>query len=56
MTRDDFPTAGPPSIRTLKGVGPGALVDDSLEEAKLHEADVRAEPAADTAVGNCSVL
>lgn len=55
-TNDDLPTAGPPSMRTLNGVGPGALVEDSLEEAKLHEAEVRAEPAADTAPGNCSVL
>lgn len=43
-------------MRTLYGTGPGALVDDSLEEAKLQEADVRADPAADTAPGSCSVL
>lgn len=55
-TREDFPTAGPPSMRTLKGVGPGALVEDSLEEAKLHDADVLAEPAVDVGPGNCSVL
>lgn len=43
-------------MSTLKGVGPGALVDDSLDDAKLQEADVLAEPAAETAVGSCSVL
>lgn len=43
-------------MRTLNGLGPGALVDDSLEEARLHEADVRAEPAPETAPGSCSVL
>jgi hypothetical protein len=51
-----LPTAGPPNIRTLYGVGPGALVEDSLEDARLQEADVRADPAADTAPGSCSVL
>ncbi|KAJ8943141.1 hypothetical protein NQ318_022882, partial [Aromia moschata] len=41
-TKDDFPTAGPPSMSTLYGMGPGALVEDSLEDAKLHDAEHKA--------------
>lgn len=55
-TKDDLPTAGPPNISTRNGVGPGAEVELSLEEAKLQEAEVRADPAAEVGPGSCSVL